>query len=575
MRVSSIKGAVRRQGIGWPLAPLLACICIAPSSAPANSYHDFLCRIPYGQHAGHSAPVDDVTYNINDSYMYAGNDCADGGSLHAAMDGGLSHPYSDSALDTFNAPAGLTIAAFSIWRYEADGPTQPYGAPASNLLYVPGPVSVEGLCAQSLGCSSRGTPSAPLDPSNKVNVGGLGGVTQIQWSASCGGGPGGTCPASGQGTLSSQYNVYAADIDLVDNTPPIVSGVSGPLVAGGTLTGTQAISFNASDGQSGVYSGSLLVDGHMVSSQILDANGGACQSLGVTADGQRSFEHAQPCKPSVSGNLTLNTNQLTAGQHSLELIVDDAAGNQTIASNGTITTAGSAAGSSSSAAPIGPCAAAAQGSGAGTTEPQLTARWTTTAKALRTGRYGAVQRIAGRLTAPGGAGIAGAAIAVCDTPAYHGAGIRSIGSVSTGPTGQWSFTLPRGVSSSALRFVYPSPQNAALAAAAATLRLSVHAGISLKIAPRSVSVGRKIRFSGVLHGTPIPSGGKQLVLEASSGKEWIQFNTIRTNSSGHYRATYRFKFPGPITYKFRVRSPSEADFPYLNGASNVVTVHEH
>ncbi len=67
--------------------------------------------------------------------------------------------------------------------------------------------------------------------------------------------------APGSGSLSSQYDVYAADIDLVDDTPPTVSGVSGPLVAGGTLTGQQAISFNAADSQSGVYSGSLVVDG--------------------------------------------------------------------------------------------------------------------------------------------------------------------------------------------------------------------------------------------------------------------------------------------------------------------------
>jgi hypothetical protein len=114
-----------------------------------------------------------------------------------------------------------------------------------------------------------------------------------------------------------------------------------------------------------------------------------------------------------------------------------------------------------------------------------------------------------------------------------------------------------------------------VAVATATLRLNVHAGIALKIAPRSVSVGRKIFFSGVLHGEPIPEGGKQLVLEARSGRgEWIQFNTIRTNASGRYQASYRFKFPGPITYQFRVLSRYEADFPFLEGTSNAVDVHE-
>jgi hypothetical protein len=40
------------------------------------------------------------------------------------------------------------------------------------------------------------------------------------------------------------------------------------------------------------------------------------------------------------------------------------------------------------------------------------------------------------------------------------------------------------------------------------------------------------------------------------------------------RASYRFKFPGPVTYRFRVLSRYEADFPFLAGASNVVDVHE-
>ena len=92
--------------------------------------------------------------------------------------------------------------------------------------------------------------------------------------------------------------------------------------------------------------------------------------------------------------------------------------------------------------------------------------------------------------------------------------------------------------------------------------------------PRVTSVDHAIVFSGTLHGTPIPPDGKQLVLEASSGGEWIQFRTIATTAKGRYHASYRFKFPGPITYRFRVYAPHEADFPFLAGTSNVVSVYE-
>jgi hypothetical protein len=590
-------------GIGWresrrvlaslALALLLGVVCLAPSSANAGEYHDFLCRIPYGPNAGKPAPTEDVTYPIVGNYVSAGNSCPAGGSLYAQMSGEVEHPSEDSASGIFSAPAGETISGFTVWRYEADGPSVSYGTPVSNLLYYnPGAVYVDS-CSQFEGCPSHGTPENPFDESNKVSIADLSGATVIQWRAACGGG--GTCPASGT-TYSSQYEVYAADIDLVDDTPPAVSNVSGPLVAGGTLSGEESVSFNASDGQSGVYGGSLIVDGKALVSQVLDTNEGHCQSLGVTNDGQRSFEYAQPCLPSLSAGLTLNTSQLTPGAHSLELIVEDAAGNQTIAYNGTITVGGPPAnpspptstpiGSTSPVSPTDPIASVGPGSPAalrgpanGTNaseEAKLTARWSSTAKAVRTSRYGQADRISGRLTTSAGQPISGALLDVYETPASHGAVADRIGGVTSGPAGQWTLTLPRGISSCALRFAYRSHLDDTVAAATAVLTLRVHAGLALRIAPHTASVGRKIFFSGVLHGTPIPEGGKQLVLEArSGGGEWIQFDTISTGAKGRYHSSYRFKFPGPVTYQFRVLSRFEADFPFLNGTSNIVAVHEY
>ena len=89
------------------------------------------------------------------------------------------------------------------------------------------------------------------------------------------------------------------------------------------------------------------------------------------------------------------------------------------------------------------------------------------------------------------------------------------------------------------------------------------------------SVGHSIHFRGRLLGGPIPRGGKQLVLEARSpGGSWIEFNVIRADAHGRYRASYRFKFPGPARYQFRVLSEAEADYPFAAGASNVVRVYE-
>ena len=49
---------------------------------------------------------------------------------------------------------------------------------------------------------------------------------------------------------------------------------------------------------------------------------------------------------------------------------------------------------------------------------------------------------------------------------------------------------------------------------------------------------------------------------------------IRTGAHGRYHASYRFKFPGPAVYQFRVLSEPESDYPFGAGASNLVTVRE-
>ncbi len=202
------------------------------------------------------------------------------------------------------------------------------------------------------------------------------------------------------------------------------------------------------------------------------------------------------------------------------------------------------------------------------------ARGVRAAKAVLTSRYGVRERVTGRLRTTSGQPISGALLDVFQTPAYEGAKTVQLAGVRTGPAGAWTLVLPPGACSSTLRFAYRSHVDDTIPVATATLTLRVHAGIALRVAPRVASVGHTIVFSGVLHGGPIPPGGKQLVLEASSGGEWVEFDTLGTGAWGRFRASHRFRLPGPATYRFRVLSPYEADFPYLGGVSNVVVVRE-
>jgi len=373
-------------------------------------------------------------------------------------------------------------------------------------------------------------------------------------------------------------------LTLEDNTPPVIKSASGPLATAAadksTVAGSQTLSFTASDADSGVRSATLTLtpqDGETPYTHTFD----------FAAQCSYDSWNACPLTESVS-EFALNTATLKDDSYTVNLTVTDAAGNTASDSLGTITTAGPPStgtagtpiGSSSPLPSVGPGSPAAlRGPANGTNasdQATLTAHWARTPKGSFTSRYGERERITGRLTTSAGQPISGALIDVYSTPGYQGAQARlSAVGMHTGPAGEWSLTLPPDYSSCTLRFAYRSHLNDTVPAATASLTLRVHAGLTLDIAPHTASVGRQIFFSGVLHGTPIPPGGKQLVLEASSGREWVEFRTISTNAKGRYHASYRFKFPGPVTYRFRVVSPYEADFPFLNGISNGVAVHEH
>src|SRR5207302_5079794 len=112
-------------------------------------------------------------------------------------------------------------------------------------------------------------------------------------------------------------------------------------------------------------------------------------------------------------------------------------------------------------------------------------------------------------------------------------------------------------------------------AATSTLRLAVRAPVTLAITPRTARQGGTIRFGGRLLAGPIPPGGKPLILEARSGRgAWIQFRVVRSDGRGRFHASYRFRFPGPARYRFRVVCEAEADYPFASGASQAVGVIE-
>jgi hypothetical protein len=384
--------------------------------------------------------------------------------------------------------------------------------------------------------------------------------------------------------------LFAADLTLEQNVGPTATNVSGELASASTVSGTSDVTFTGSDPGSGVYEAVFTVDGRVVQSTVLNDNGGRCRTVGQSVDGLPDFLYVQPCLSSLSADVGLDTTKLADGTHHLVVSVIDAAGNSAPVLDRSITVANALAGT-----PVGTGGGGASGkngangtNGAngvnGTSAPNgtnaspqatLTAHWRGTAGARLSSAYGRPQMIVGRLVGPGGVPIIGARIDLVYTPAFVGARTSAMPSPVTGQDGGFSVRLPGGVSSRAVRLGYRSHLGDATPVATRTLTLTVRAGVLLSVAPRAASVGQSISFRGRLLGGWIPRGGKPLVLEARSrGGSWLEFNVIRASARGMFRASYRFKFPGPVRYQFRAVSEAEADYPFAASSSNVVGVSE-
>ena len=539
------------------------------STAQAGEWVQVTCTQPDGS----PAPIEGwqgSAYNVAVADSGPIDTCSQhGGALTAFDSSAVEDPAYTGAIWVYTAPAGSTIAG-GVLSVSLSTPQGQAFVATPQDAYNQANVVIN--CQYNEPCGADGTETASVSIAPT-----FAGGSQLFAAAMCVSPTygGTTCPAGSGGGTNATISVYAADLELQNSATPTGTGFAGTLLSPGA-SGTADLTFTAQDPDGpGVYRVLADLDGGQVYQGTPESNDGKCTSIGTNASGVSEFLYAQPCKRDVAVDVPLETTRFANGQHQLKVTIQDAAGNTAVVYDGTISIANP---NTPTGTPIGPGSSLAlRGVANGTNasdQAKLTARWKSTAKAMRTSAYGQPDRVTGLLTTSTGEPISGAILDVTETPAGPAARAAPLPSVRTGPAGAWTLTLPKGISSSTLHLAYRSHLNDTIPVATAALTLRVHAGIALRISPHVTSVGNHIVFTGVLHGTPIPPGGKQLVLEASSGGEWIQFDTITTNAKGRYHASYRFKFPGPITYRFRVYVPHEADFPFLEGTSNVVGVYE-
>jgi hypothetical protein len=555
-----------RAALGVGLASLAAASGVAMVAgagvAQAGQYHVYACRTP----AGESAPADGWSGSTLGAGAVTEDTCSQGGALVAALRAQYLHlAGDDKATWVFSVPEDERLTAATLWRAG-----YLHGEVNENATYefwLAGPLDTGIIdeCIYQKGCASKGEPGQPLSGVNRLTLSSANLGAHLYTNVSCEGNPGTECKA-GAGDVNDYAAVvylYAADITLEQGEGPSASNVGGELATGATVRGTSDVTFAASDPGAGVYEATVAVDGQVVQTTTLDENGGRCKDVGE--NGEQAFLYVQPCEQALSADVGLDTTKLANGSHHLVVSVLDAAGNSAPVLDRTITVANP---------PPPPPPGPANGTNA-SSQATLTASWKGTSRQRIACAYGREPAISGRLTGPGGTPIGNAQIDLTETPAYTGAKPAALVGPRTAANGTFAVRPPHSISSGQLTFGYRAHLDAEPPAATRALILTVRAGIALKISPRTTSAGHTIRFTGLLHGAPVPSKGKQLVLEARSpGSEWIQFDVIRTNAKGRFHASYRFKFPGPVDYRFRAVSNEEGDFPYASGASNAVSVYE-
>jgi hypothetical protein len=551
----------RLTQIGLTVVSGVACLLVTVAAARAGTFTALTCHDSAGNAIG--TPGWSVG-QAGGQYITFGASCGNGGegSFGLTMGPDPTGEYfnGDGNTMTYSVPAGLEILDYSLQLYAFGGPCG----------------IQDGQCADGFGqvyVNHTGQSDPNYDYRNlgygaattTVAASGLSGVSGVTVGVSCDPGQDLSYPCPGSADPEAQALVSGGAFTLLDSTVPSVANVSGSLLAGGTLTGMDTINFTASDSGGGIYSASVLVDGRTVVQEVPNDNGGLCANLAPASSATMAFASPQPCVSSENISIPLDTTQFAAGQHQLQVLVTDAAGDQATAYDGTITTSGP---------PLVGVNGGVRGPHVANGEPcageELNVQVNRKAKppVIAYGKPVTVRGVLHCGTVP----IRNARVAIVTVGGESSTAIDT--SVQTALDGSFSYTLPRGPDRT-LQFSYTAYSDDPGPSATATTAIRIRPRIRLRISPHRASDGRTIHWKGTISGGPYPHHGVGLVVEVKYGRGWRSFDQIVANHRGRFHYSYRFHATTePVIYKFRVTLPDagSAGYPYTPGASNRVSV---
>ena len=471
----------------------------------------------------------------------------------------------------YQAPSGATVNGGTIYRAEkAEGPNNGFmgiiqqGGEYDVLYSLP-----RNCCDQGdwfVGnVAARGTFAAPFSPENIVNL--TVSPEGDHWDVNA------TCDPNGNNNSSCtltagqwEYRIFGGEISLHAPHDPQASNISGPLVTETPLRGSPSLTFSATDEGPGLAYVKVLVDGAAAQSQIIDTNGGHC--VPIPGHDAYTWAYQVPCKTSLGGRTySLNTAELSNGEHHIQVIIEDAAGNQSEVLNRTVAIENPGVGSLGALPGPGSVlpAGAPNGSNASASAE------------LRLGVPGRISRpfarralrIPGRLLNEAGQPIAGARLDVIQQVA--GAGHSElVARARTTANGSFVASVPAGPSR-LLEVAYRASTGEAGYAVEAKVQESVRAGVLLDVNPHLTGPEGTITLNGEVLG-PIPPQGVVVDLLVHYRGRWEPFRTPRTDSHGRFQVLYQFE-GGVGRFPFRALAfAGQSGFPFSSGESGVVDV---
>ncbi|HEV7806451.1 MAG TPA: hypothetical protein VGO80_11565 [Solirubrobacteraceae bacterium] len=293
-----------QRSLWLPAALAAVLLTLAPASASADVYSVFSCRDPLG-------PVNEAVgwVGTKSGTGQVTNGCTAGGALTATL--GLPRPEGDSSATwTFPAPPGTRIVRFHARRTTAG---LAKSNQASDLAYI-----LETDTATLEKCAPSTTESSCIaDLTAPVQKEGLNGSV-VRFRAICTN-AGGFCSAPLR-VDTTQVNIGLQDMNL-----PTVANVK--LLDDGDQSGKLTVGFDAADVGGGLYRTVLKVDGKPVRA---GATGGppCVDALPADADPYQ-FDVPIPCPRVLSGATAgVDVRALTPGAHGVEIVIEDAAGNE-------------------------------------------------------------------------------------------------------------------------------------------------------------------------------------------------------------------------------------------------------